>query len=139
MARDSIVAFRRFLYFIKFIFTHEDPKLLKVFKPDAKIVKRFHPIYDNYGIKNDKKKTKKALKIQSKHVILFFGIIREYKGLDILIESINTLKNKLDNFHVLIVGECYEDVNIYISLISKYEINHLITFVNKYVSNEDIS
>ena len=67
---------------------------LKTLKPNAKIIKRFHPIYDIYGDREDKELSKKNLNLKSKHVVLFFGIIREYKGLDILIESINILKKK---------------------------------------------
>ena len=112
---------------------------LESLKKDAKIVKRFHPIYDIYGDRKNKTESKKQLGIKSKHVILFFGIIREYKGLDILIESINILKNKLDDFHLLIVGECYENINKYLSLINQFELNHLVTFINEYVSEKDIS
>ena len=112
---------------------------LESLKKDAKIVKRFHPIYDIYGDRKNKTESKKQLRIKSKHVILFFGIIREYKGLDVLIESINILKNNLDDFHLLIVGECYENINKYLSLINQFELNHLVTFINEYVSEKDIS
>ncbi len=112
---------------------------LKNLKSDAKIIKRFHPIYDNYGFKKDKTVARKKLNLNSKHIILFFGIIREYKGLDVLIESINILKSQLDDFHVLIVGECYEDINKYSSLIKKCKLNNIITLINKYVPDKDIS
>jgi len=112
---------------------------LKALKTNAKIVKRFHPIYDIYGHKKNKEESKKALQIESKHIILFFGIIREYKGLDILIESINILKNQLDDFHLLIVGECYENINKYLSLIKKYDLDHLVTVINKYIPDKEIS
>jgi len=112
---------------------------LQSLKPNAKIVKRFHPIYDIYGKKDNKSLAKQSLNINAKNIILFFGIIREYKGLDILIESINILKRKLSDFHVLIVGECYEDINKYLSLINKYELNHLVTFIDEYVPNEEVS
>ena len=79
------------------------------------------------------------LNIKAKNVILFFGIIREYKGLDVLIESINLLKANLNDFHALIVGECYENINKYRSLIDKYELSSLITFINEYVPNEEVS
>ena len=108
-------------------------------KKDAKVIKRFHPIYDIYGFREDKNKAKQKNGIKSKYVILFFGIIREYKGLDVLIESISILKNKLDDFHLLIVGECYENINKYSSLIEKFELNHLVTFINEYIPEKDIS
>jgi len=108
-------------------------------KPDAKIIKRFHPIYDIYGEKSSKSLERENLNINSKHVILFFGIIRDYKGLDILIESINFLKDKLDDFHLLIVGECYENINKYLSLIKKYNLEHLVTFIDEYVPDKEVS
>ena len=114
-------------------------KELKTLKPNAKFIKRFHPIYDIYGTRKDKKIAKKDLGLKSKHVILFFGIIREYKGLDILIESINILKNKLKDFHLLIVGECYENIDKYLLLIKKYKLNNLITFINEYVPDQDVT
>ena len=112
---------------------------LKSLKPDAKVINRFHPIYDIYGEKKNKSLAKESLNIKAKNVILFFGIIREYKGLDVLIESINLLKDNLNDFHVLIVGECYENINKYRSLIDKYELSSLITFINEYVPNEEVS
>ena len=45
----------------------------------------------------------------------------------------------MSDFHVLIVGECYEDINKYLSLINKYELNHLVTFIDEYVPNEEVS
>ena len=112
---------------------------LKTLKPNAKVVKRFHPIYDIYGSKIDKEESRKELGIKSKHVMLFFGIIREYKGLDVLLESINILNNQLDDFHLLIVGECYEDTNKYLSLIKKYKLDHLVTFINDYIPNSEVA
>ena len=114
-------------------------KELELLKPNAKIIKRFHPIYDIYGVRQDKYKSKEKLGIKSKHVILFFGIIREYKGLDILIESVSMLKNHMDDFHLLIIGECYENINKYLSLIEKHKLNHLVTFIDEYIAEADIS
>ena len=54
-----------------------------------------HPIYNNYGKKSTKSLAKECLSINSKHVILFFGIIRDYKGLDVLIKAINYLKEAI--------------------------------------------
>ena len=111
---------------------------LKSLKQNAKIVKRLHPIYDIYGEKEDNLIAKKNLNIHAKNVILFFGIIRDYKGLDILIESVNLLKNKYKDFHLLIVGECYSNKDKYLSLIKEYDLNKFITFIEKYVPDEDV-
>ena len=44
-------------------------------------------------------------------MILFFGLIRKYKGLDVLLQSIPLVKEKLNDFVVLVVGECYDDID----------------------------
>ncbi len=112
---------------------------LQSLKSNAKIVKRFHPIYDIYGKKDNKSLAKQNLDINAKNIILFFGIIRDYKGLDVLIEAINILKTKYKEFHLLIVGECYESTNKYSSLIKKYNLSKFITFIEKYVPDQDVS
>lgn len=50
---------------------------------------------------------------------MFFGLIREYKGLDILINAMEKIKTELEDYTLLIVGECYENENKYTELIKK--------------------
>tara|TARA_B100001250_G_scaffold398728_1_gene407309 strand:+ start:166 stop:1299 length:1134 start_codon:yes stop_codon:yes gene_type:complete len=108
-------------------------------KPSARVVKRFHPIYNNYGKKYNKELARKDLQIKSKNIILFFGIIRKYKGLDVLIESIPLLKKRLNDFHVLVVGECYENIDKYKLLIQKHNIEDFVTITDRYVPDNKIS
>jgi glycosyltransferase involved in cell wall biosynthesis len=57
-------------------------------KPEANYLEHEHPLYDHFGDIIEKEKAREKLKIpEGKKILLFFGFIREYKGLDILIES----------------------------------------------------
>lgn len=72
-----------------------------------------HPLYDNFGEKITQQEARALLKIESDlPVLLFFGFIRKYKGLDILLEAMQLLKNHLihgKEVKLLIAGEFYED------------------------------
>lgn len=67
-----------------------------------------HPLYDNFGEKIGKQEAREHLGIgQDQKILLFFGFIRKYKGLDILFEAMNLLKGK--PYKLLVAGEFYED------------------------------
>ncbi len=95
-----------------------------------------HGVYDHYKtIEN----AKKALKITENFVILFFGLIRPYKGLKYLIDAFNLLPEDVaKNARLLIVGETWEDKSVP-ELISKSRFKDKITFVNRYVSDYETS
>jgi len=112
---------------------------LKNLMPDAIIEKRFHPIYDNYGPNVDKIYARKKHGIMAKHLILYFGIIREYKGVDVLIRAAQLLKEKVEDFHVLAVGESYDNAEKYNALITELEVGDVFTWVNKFIPDSEIS
>ena len=72
-------------------------------KPRAKYLRIDHPVYTHFGDKIDKDEALKKLNLQTdKKTLLFFGLIRDYKGLDLLIEAMNLLD---DSYQLLIAGE----------------------------------
>lgn len=77
----------------------------------AKLVQ--HPLYDNFGSIIPKSEAREKLKIANdESVILFFGFIRKYKGLDVLLDAMAILKNhkpQTSNLKLLIAGEFYDD------------------------------
>jgi glycosyltransferase involved in cell wall biosynthesis len=115
-------------YFIKpvdaFIIMSEkvmsDLRLFTKDKP-ARLVP--HPMYDNFGEKVSKEDARKELGIGNEElVVLFFGFIRKYKGLDILLDAIKEIQNskfKIQNLKLLIAGEFYEDRRPYDEQIAK--------------------
>lgn len=106
--------------------------------PEAKYVKLSHPLYNVFGEKLEKSSAKEKLKINKKHIILYFGMIRKYKGFDILIRSVNYLKESLDDFVVLAIGESYETEENYRAMIKKEGIEDLFIWENKYVPDSEV-
>ncbi|MEO8110942.1 MAG: glycosyltransferase family 4 protein [Ginsengibacter sp.] len=87
-----------------------------------------HPLYDNFGDKISKEEAREKLNIKlDEKVLLFFGFIRKYKGLDILLEAMKNEELKRKNIKLLIAGEFYEDEKNYRNLLNDAVIkNNLI-------------
>ena len=90
-----------------------------------------HPLYDNFGSIISKEEARSHLHINpNDFVFLFFGFIRKYKGLDLLLHAVEKLKNlqpSTINFKLLIAGEFYENQKPYQELIEQLNIqDHLI-------------
>jgi len=101
--------------------------------------KVFHPIYDNYSDSIDKEDAKLELKIQDSNIILFFGLIRKYKGLDLLISSMEKVFEKNSKIKLLIAGECYGEKKKYISLIEKSKYSNRIYWVEEYIKDSEVN
>ena len=102
-----------------------------------------HPLYDNFGEKLSKELARKELGIGNEElVVLFFGFIRKYKGLDILLDAMKILKDTsfmyfTPGIKLLIAGEFYEDRKIYDEQIEKLGIkDNLILHTNFIPDNE---
>lgn len=97
-----------------------------------------HPLYTAFGEKIPKQEARLKLNLkQDDRVILFFGLIRKYKGLDLLIEAFSLLKANPHN-KLLIAGEFYEDKQPYLDLISKYKLEEQIMLLNQFIPNDDV-
>ena len=83
-------------------------KRAEVAKGKTKVIKLFHPIYDLFQIKKDFDiEAFKAEHKLKKHVFLFFGFIRKYKGLHFCIEAFHKLRQQRDDVSLVIVGESF--------------------------------
>jgi len=98
-----------------------------------------HPAYEHLSQPVlSKAEAKAALGICAERVVLFFGFIRDYKGLRYLIESLPQVRAKLD-VHLLIAGEVWGDAKPYHELISRLGIPASVTFVEGYIPNEEVA
>ena len=110
-------------------------------KPAQKIV---HPLYDNFGEQISKAEARKYLGLNvNDKIILFFGFIRKYKGLDILLEAMALLKKQIpySKFQIpklLIAGEFYEDRKIYDDFIEKYELQPYIILRTNFINDSEV-
>jgi glycosyltransferase involved in cell wall biosynthesis len=98
-----------------------------------------HPAYEHLSQPVlSKAEAKAGLGIYAERVVLFFGFIRDYKGLRYLIESLPQVRMKLD-VHLLIAGEVWGDATSYHELISRLGISANVTFVEGYIRNEEVA
>ena len=99
----------------------------------------FHPINENLlPIINQNEVRRKLNWEQSTNYVLFFGLIRKYKGLDLLIKSFSTkiLMNK--NIKLYVAGECYENPKKYFKLVEKLKLKERIILDFKFMNKKQI-
>jgi len=119
------------------VHSEEDKKNLLAMFNKAIVRKCFHPTYNVFnqgdfdGIDN-----KRRLGIEG-NVVLFFGFIREYKGLKDLLKSLPEVLSKV-KVTLLVVGEFWEDKGEYIRLINELGIKDNTVLIDEYVPNEEI-
>ncbi len=95
-----------------------------------------HPLYDHFGDIRDKTASKKELRLNpDKKTILFFGFIRDYKGLDLLI---NAFSHSEKNTQLLIAGEVYGSFDKYRKLIETNPRKEDIHVHTKYISDNEV-
>jgi D-inositol-3-phosphate glycosyltransferase len=111
------------------LFNNKSPKL---FSP--------HPIYDNFGDKVPKSEACKLLNIDPKYdYILFFGFIRDYKGLDLLLEAMAFSGFKNRNIKLLVAGEFYTDPKPYFEIISKHDLAEKVILKTEFIPDSKVS
>lgn len=109
--------------------------LLKL-RSDAKYIYHPHPLYDHFGQKADSAEAKKKLDIpEGKKVILFFGFIRDYKGLDLLIEAMSKLS---EDYLLVICGEVYGSFQKYSEQIDMLGVKNKIIQHVRYISDDEV-
>ncbi|MBK6938218.1 MAG: glycosyltransferase [Chitinophagaceae bacterium] len=115
---------------------------LRLFQKDkpAKLVS--HPLYDNFGEIISKAAARKHLGLpENENIILFFGFIRKYKGLDLLLEAMAVLKNQqqaTSNQQLLIAGEFYEDEKPYQEQIAQLGIRDSLILKTDFIPDSEV-
>lgn len=79
-----------------------------------------------------------TLNLDGKQVLLFFGFVRPYKGLEYLIQALPLVREKLPNAHLLVVGEFWTGKQAYLAYAEQADVVEHITIVDQYVPNEDL-
>jgi glycosyltransferase involved in cell wall biosynthesis len=100
------------------------------------------PVYDCYQQNKeiDLQKTKEGLGFTKDSIILlFFGYVRKYKGLDILIEAFPKILLEIPESRLLIVGEFYDKPDPYLDQIKNLGVEDKVKVVNKFVPNEEVA
>lgn len=147
--RPGDIPFTR--YFLKpvdaFIsMSHEVLADLRKFVPDGAMLPGKpalyspHPVYDNYGERMDKMDARQKINLSSQgKFLLFFGYIRKYKGLDILLEAMADARIAAMEIKLIIAGEYYGDREYYESLIDKLNIRDRLCLFTDFIPNNEVA
>jgi len=118
---------------------------LRVFEKNKPARRVIHPLYDNFGGIISKTEARKYLNEKKKlHIgpdeklILFFGFIRKYKGLDILLRAMADPAIKSSGIRLMIAGEFYEDRNIYQQLINELNISERLILNTDFIPDMEV-
>ena len=101
-----------------------------------------HPLYDHFGSIISKEEARNHLHInQTEFIFLFFGFIRKYKGVDLLLEAFAKLKRsqlQTKDYKLLIAGEFYEDRKSYDELIEKLGIKDDLILKTEFIADREV-
>ena len=98
-----------------------------------------HPIYDIYGQKPEKRKALEILQLDPQfNYILFFGFIRDYKGLDLLLEAMADDKIRRLPVKLVVAGEFYGNEEKYVELIKRRGIGDRVILHDDFIPDEKV-
>lgn len=106
-------------------------------RPDAKYTLTPHPLYDIFGAPVDSAKAKRSLGVTGP-ALLFFGLVRAYKGLDILLAAMPAVLKVMD-VTLIVAGEFYEDKQSYVEQAARLGISDKIRIMDRYVPDEEVA
>lgn len=100
-----------------------------------------HPMFENYGEKIDRTEACRALRLDpEKRYALFFGLIRDYKGLDLLLEAWRMLRQKgeMKAYKLVVAGEFYTDKAPYLKQINTPELKDSVILHDRFIPDEEV-
>lgn len=98
-----------------------------------------HPIYDHYGEKTDRKVAAMRLALHDEFkYVLFFGFIRQYKGLDLLLQAFSDERIKNLKVKLIVAGEFYENPEPYLKLIHTHNLESQVELRTGFIPDKDV-
>jgi glycosyltransferase involved in cell wall biosynthesis len=119
-------------YFI--VHSDEEADQLRKLIPGCLVKRTFHP---TYGELNTFEANTCKKELSPPYSLLFFGFVREYKGLKYLIRAIAELKGEVD-IKLTVAGEFWEDIEPYQKLIMDLDVQEMIEIIDRYIPNEEL-
>jgi glycosyltransferase involved in cell wall biosynthesis len=107
------------------------------FIPKARYILTPLPLFNVFGEPQPKKESRMKLAISENNVMLFFGIVRAYKGLEVLLDAMPLILNRI-SVQLIIAGEFYEDEEKYRKKIRQLGLEKHIRLYSDYIPNEEI-
>lgn len=112
---------------------------LRRFRPEAPAELVRHPLYTHFGEPMTKAEARRRLGwLPEERVLLFFGYIRRYKGLDLLLEAMPEI-HRTTGARLVVLGEFYEDRAPYDRIIEALGIGGIVTMLGNYAPNDEVA
>jgi glycosyltransferase involved in cell wall biosynthesis len=117
---------------------------LRFFEKEKPALQVPHPLYDNFGEPVTRQEARAALRQKGlpigddDNVLLFFGFIRKYKGLDMLYEAMADARIKAAGIKLLVAGEFYEDERVYQEQIERLGIGPSLLLRTDFIPDQDV-
>jgi glycosyltransferase involved in cell wall biosynthesis len=121
------------------VHSEQDLWRLRALLPKAQITHTHHPTYQSLAdtARPPQADVRRELGLEAERVVLFFGFVRQYKGLDYLVRAMGPVNTRLP-VHLLVVGEFWTSEDYFVALAEQFGVQEHITFVNRYVPNEEL-
>ncbi len=115
-------------------------KQAQALQPNKKVAYVAHPMYDMFGSAQDKKLAKEKLGLApDTNYLLFFGFIRKYKGLNLLLNSFAKVNRSELKVKLIVAGEFYEDSAPYLAQIKELGLESDVVLKTDFIPNEEVS
>lgn len=122
------------------VHSQQDEMDLKAVKPNAVARRTVHPTYNFFKLQNmSKEQGRECLNLTEDHkVLLFFGLVREYKGLKYLIYALPEIVKQLDHVKLLIAGDFAGSKDEYSQMISELQMEPYIEIYDSYIPDKEV-
>ena len=122
------------------VHSKSDGEDLLTIKPDAHYRQNPHPTYNAFKIRDiSKEQARKELdKSKDEKLLLFFGFVREYKGLKHLLNAMPEVKSRIGNIKLMVVGSFGDDKEDYMKLIQSHHIEDCVEVIDGYTPDNEV-
>lgn len=98
-----------------------------------------HPVYDRFGPGIDRIDARERLALsEDLELLLFFGLVRRYTGLDLLIDAVGDLAARRSRLHLIVAGEFYEERRATDERLEQLGIRDRVTLLDRYIPDADV-
>lgn len=122
------------------VHSQSDGKDLLTIKKNADFRYNPHPTYNAFKVGNlTRQQAREQLHIAyDAKILLFFGFVREYKGLKYLLQAMADIKDKIADIRLLVVGSFGNDKQNYMNLIKESGISNCVEVMDDYIPNHEV-
>ncbi len=108
--------------------------------PSVPVWELFHPVYNQLGQPVPREEARRRLGLpEQAPVLLFFGLVRPYKGLWTLLRAIPAIRAQLPDVRLLVAGEFYEDIAPYRRWIDEQGLSSVVHLFDRYIPDEEVA